>query len=214
MAPEVVLQLGLLILTLAMFFAIHKISRKALTKLRTNNRANLQATRHFVQGSHLLTRARSNPHKAQSQAHAKNALTEAEKALALSPRDPGPHILKALALDLLGHKTSALKSFDVALSPPCLKSLSERERGEALVKRAELKIGLNRRRRVDSAVEDLVQAVRLSRGEGDDVTSFCLLGQCYEWKGMKEEAREAFERALRAEPGSILARQGLDRLGS
>lgn len=81
------------------------------------------------------------------------------------------------------------------------------------MKRAELKIGLNRRRRVDSAVEDLVQAVRLSRGEGDDVTSFCLLGQCYEWKGMKEEAREAFERALRAEPGSVLARQGLDRLG-
>ncbi|XP_009364809.1 uncharacterized protein LOC103954711 [Pyrus x bretschneideri] len=213
MTPEVVLQVGLLILTLAMFFAIHNLSRNVLTKLRTNNRANLQSTRHFVHGSHLLTRARSTPHKAQSQAHAKNALTEAEKALSLSPRDPGPHILKALSLDLLGHKTSALKSLDVALSPPCVKSLSEKERGDALVKRAELKLGLNRRRRVDSAVEDLVDAVKLGRAEGD-ATAFCLLGQCYEWKGMRDEAIDAFERALTVDSGSDLARQGLDRLGS
>ncbi|KAB2597536.1 hypothetical protein D8674_000456 [Pyrus ussuriensis x Pyrus communis] len=137
---------------------------------------------------------------------------EAEKALFLSPKDPGPHILKALSLDLLGHKTSALKSLDAALSPPCVKTLSEKERGDALVKRAELKLGLNRRRRVDSAVEDLVDAVGLGRAEGD-ATAFCLLGQCYEWKRTREEAREEFEWALRVDPGSDLARQGLDRLG-
>ncbi|KAL6220179.1 hypothetical protein ACLB2K_007936 [Fragaria x ananassa] len=56
-----------------------------------------------------------------------------------------------------------------------------------------------------------VEAVGLSEGEGD-TTAFCLLGQCYEWKGMKEEAGEAFERALRMDSGSVLARQGLDRL--
>lgn len=211
MSPEVVLQVSLLILTLAMFFAVHKLSKQALTKLRTNNRATLQATRHFVLGSQLLTRARSTAHKTQSQSHAKNALNEAEKALSLSPRDPGPHILKALALDLLGHRTSALRSLDAALSPPCVKSLAERERGEALVKRAELKLALNRRRRVDSALEDLDEAVRLSRGEAD-TTAFCLLGQCYEWKGMRDEARESFERALTMDSGSLLAHQGLDRL--
>ncbi|XP_068314958.1 uncharacterized protein [Pyrus communis] len=212
MTPEVVLRVCLLILTLAVFFAIHKLSRNALTKLRTNNRANLQSTRHFIHGSQLLYRARSTPHKAQSQAHAKNALMEAQKALSLSPRDPGPHILKALSLDLLGHKTSAPKSLDAALSTPCVKTLSEKERGDALVKRAELKLGLNRRRRVDSAVEDLVHAVRLGRAEGD-ATAFCLLGQCYEWKRMRKETREEFERALRVNPGSDLACQGLDRLG-
>ena len=30
---------------------------------------------------------------------------------------------------------------------------------------------------------------------------------------MREEAREEFERALRVDPGSDLAREGLDRLG-
>ncbi|KAL6222822.1 hypothetical protein ACLB2K_006212 [Fragaria x ananassa] len=211
MAAEVVLQVALLILTLAIFYTIHKLSKKALTKLRTNNRVTLQATRHFVLGSQLLTRARSAPHKTQSHSHAKSALTEAEIALSLSPRDPGPHILKALALDLLGHRTAALRSLDAALSPPCVKLLAERERGEALVKRAELKLAVNRRRRVDSAVEDLVEAVGLSEGEGD-TTAFSLLGQCYEWKGMREEARKAFERALGMDSGSVLARQGLDRL--
>lgn len=79
------------------------------------------------------------------------------------------------------------------------------------MKRAELKLALNRRRRVDSALEDLDEAVRLSRGEAD-TTAFCLLGQCYEWKGMRDEARESFERALTMDSGSLLARQGLDRL--
>lgn len=66
---------------------------------------------------------------------------------------------------------------------------------------------------MDSAVEDLVDAVKLGRAEGD-ATAFCLLGQCYEWKGMRDEAIDAFERALTVDSGSDLARQGLDRLGS
>jgi tetratricopeptide (TPR) repeat protein len=111
----------------------------------------------------------------------------------------------------MGHKSSALRSLDLALSSPRVRSLAERERGDALVKRAELKLSTNRRRRVDSAVEDLVEAVRL--GGSTKATAFCLLGECYEWKGIREEAKNAFEEALRVEPGSVAARQGLDRLG-
>lgn len=96
-----------------------------------------------------------------------------------------------------------------------MKSLSERERRDALVKRAELKMAVNRKRRIDSAMEDLVEAVKLSEGgSGAESRGLCLLGQCYEWKGMREMAREAFEKALRLEPQSLAAREGLDRLGS
>ncbi|KAF3439195.1 hypothetical protein FNV43_RR17470 [Rhamnella rubrinervis] len=211
MAPEVFVQLAFLILTLGLFFAVLKLSKQALNKVRTKNRGTLQSNRHFVHGSHLLARARSTAHRDQSLVHAKNALAEAEKAISLSPRDSASHFLKALALDLMDRKTSALRSLDVALSIPCVKSLSERERGDALVKRAELKVAVNRRRRIDSAVEDLVEAV--SRTESNS-KALCLLGQCYEWKGLREEAREAFEKALTVEPGSLVAREGLDRLGS
>ncbi|PON84729.1 N-terminal acetyltransferase A, auxiliary subunit [Trema orientale] len=213
MAPELAVQLALLILTLAMFFAVLKLPKQALTtKLRSRNRSTVQSTRHLAQASSLLDRARTSPHRAQSQAQAKNALAEAEKALSLSPRDPAAHILKALALDLMDRRSSALRSLDLALSPPCVKSLSGRERGDALLKRAELKLAVNRRRRIDSAVQDLVESVRLSDGDGES-KALCLLGQCYELKGMKEPAREAYEKALRVEPGSVVARQGLDRLG-
>ncbi|KAJ7953513.1 Tetratricopeptide repeat-containing domain [Quillaja saponaria] len=212
MAPEIVLQLAALVLTLAMFFTIHRLIKQgSQTKLRSKNRATHQFNRHLVQGSHVLARARSNPHRARSLAYAKNALIEADEALSLSPKDPAAHILKASALELMGHQTAALKSLDSALLSPMVKSLSERQREEALVKRAQLKLAVNRRRRVDSAIEDLVQATSLS--DGTNSKAMCLLGQCFEWKGMTEKAKEAFERALGLEPESVEAREGLGRLG-
>ncbi|EEF28865.1 uncharacterized protein LOC8273705 [Ricinus communis] len=211
-ATEVALQVAILLLTLAMFIAIQYFPKQALTKLRAKNRTSLQANRHLIQATHFLSKAKSIPHnnKSQSQTLARNALLEAESAISLSPRDPAPLILKALVLDLLGHKGSALKSLDLALSSPRVKSLEGRERGDALVKRAELKTSVNRRRRVDSAIEDLREAVKLS-GESERV--YCLLGQCYEWKGKKDEARWAYGQVLKAHPGSVLALEGLDRLG-
>lgn len=64
---------------------------------------------------------------------------------------------------------------------------------------------------MESAVVDLVESVRLV---GDNGKAFCLLGECYEMKGEKEEARKAFEEALKVEPGLVSARDGLTRLGS
>ncbi|KAK9284732.1 hypothetical protein L1049_023909 [Liquidambar formosana] len=211
MAPDALLQAAILLLTLAMFIAMHNLPRQALTKLRSRNRASVQVNRHFAQGAQLLARARSTRARSTSLTLAKNAAAEADKALSLNPKDAAAHILKALALDLIGHKSSALKSLDLALSPPAVKSLSDRERGDALFKRAELQMSVNRRRRVDSAVADLVEAVKLS---SDNDKAFCLLGECYEMKGMKEEARKAFEEARRVEPGSVAAREGLERMGS
>lgn len=208
---DVAVQVLILIFAVAMFVAIQYFPKQALSKLRTKNRASLQSNRHFLQGTQFLARAKSTSQKSQSQTLAKNALLEAETAISLSPRDPAPLLLKALALDLMGHKASALKTIESALSSPRVKSLEGRERGDALVKMAELKMAVNRRRRVDSAIEDLKEAVNLS---GQEERAHCLLGQCYEWKGMREDAKWAFEEALRVQPGSVEARKGLDRLGS
>lgn len=212
MSPDLTVHVALLILTLSIFFLLLKlVPKRALNNIHSKtNRATLQSGRHLAQASHHLAQARSTPHRAQSQAHAKTALSEAEKALSLAPRDPSAHVLRAMALDLVDRKAAALRSLHVALSPPCVKSLAARERADALIKRAELKIEVNRRRRVDSAVQDLVEAVRIGGGEP---RALGLLGQCYEWKGMRDEAREGYEKSLRVEPGSIVARQGLDRLG-
>lgn len=212
MAKEVMLQVAILILTLAIVYVVHNLRKQAgQPRVRKRNRDTHQLNRHLIQGSHLLARARSNSQRPQSITHARSALIEADEALSLSPKDPAAHILKALALDLMGHHTAALKSMDSALSSPQVKSLSEAEREDALVKRAQLKLAVNRRRRVDSAVEDLVEAVRLSGGSNSE--ALCLLGECYEWKGMKEKAKESFERAFQLEPDSVEALNGLERLG-
>ncbi|KAL6194555.1 hypothetical protein ACLB2K_035637 [Fragaria x ananassa] len=73
----------------------------------------------------------------------------ADKAIALDSKDAAAHILIALALDTQGFKTSALDAIDVALSPLCKKSLFDAERGDALYKRAEIKISMNWRAWVD-----------------------------------------------------------------
>ncbi|KAJ4825333.1 hypothetical protein Tsubulata_002670 [Turnera subulata] len=222
---DVALQLAILLFTLGIFLAIHCISKHPRTQHhRPKNRTTLQANRHILQATHLLSRAKSLPRGGGSQSQAslaKTALAEAETAISLSPKDPAPLLLRALALDLLGHTASALKSIDSALSFPRGKLLSQKDRADALVKRAELKLAVNRRRRVDSAIQDLKQAVELlakcssATADGGDTTRpLCLLGQCYESKGMTDEAKWAFGEALRLRPGSVMARRGLDRLGS
>lgn len=137
---DIVLQLAIILFTLALFFAINKFPKQALAKLRSKGRSTAQSHRHFVQGAHLLARARSTRNQATAHGLAKDAVGEADKALAIEPRDAASHILKALSLDLMGHKSSALKSLDVALSPAAARMLSERERGDALFRRAELQV--------------------------------------------------------------------------
>jgi len=211
MVADLVLQASLILVTVFMFLLMHNIPQKLYSKFRYRNRTAFQAKRHFVLGAKLFAQARSAKDPSAAASLAKSAAEEADRSIALDPKDAAAHILKALALDLQGFKTSALDSLDVALSPLAAKSLSDHEKGDALFKRAELKVLMSRDGRVDSAVVDLVESVRL---KDDNVMSFCLLGECYEKKEMKEEARKAYENAIRVEPKSKKAQEALDRLGS
>jgi len=209
---DLLLQAGLILLGVFMFLAMHNIPQKFLSKLRYRNRTDLQAKRHFVLGAQLIAQARS-PSNSRSTATslAKQAEDEANKAISLDPKDAASHILKALSLDLQGFRTSALESINVALSPLAVNSLSASEKGDALFKRAELAMGMNRRGRVEPAIQDLTEAVKLNK---DNAKAFCLLGECYEANKMIEEAKEAYEEALRLQPELASAKEKLDLLRS
>ncbi|PON49767.1 N-terminal acetyltransferase A, auxiliary subunit [Parasponia andersonii] len=211
MVTDILLQAVLILVSLVMFLALHNIPQKLYAKFRYRNRAQVQSKRHFVLGAQLLARARSANSRSAATPLAKEALAEAERSIELDPKDAAAHILKALVLDFQGFKSSAIDSIDAALSPLAVKSLTEKERGDALFKRAELKIAMPRRGKVDSALADLGEAVALSP---DNARAFCLLGECYEVKKMEAEARKAYEDALRIEPELGVAQQGLDRLSS
>jgi tetratricopeptide (TPR) repeat protein len=213
-STETIIQLGILILTLSIFFLMHYLRNQTTqSKTRTRNKNHkTEPNRHMNQASRHLNRARSTTKKAE---HAKNALIEADQALSLTPRDPSVHILRARALHIMNHRTAAIRSLNIALSLPAAKLLSPEERADALVFRAEMKLEVNRRRRVESAMEDVVEAINVSGEECENLDSMmCLLGKCYEWKGMKEEAKNLFQKVLDdVEPDSVEARKGLKRLG-
>lgn len=211
MVADLVLQASIILVTIFMFLFMHNIPQKLYSKFRYRNRTSFQAKRHFVRGAQLLAQARSTKDPSAAYSLAKSAADEADLSISLDPKDAAFHILKALALDLQGFKTSALDSLDAALSPLAAKSLSDHEKGDALSKRAELKVLVSRGGRVDSALADLVESVRL---KDDNAMSFCLLGECYEKKEMKEEARKAYENAIRVEPKFKEAQLALDRLDS
>ncbi|XP_024017117.1 uncharacterized protein LOC21384932 [Morus notabilis] len=213
MVTDILLQVGLILLSIFMFLALHDIPKKLYAKFRLRNRSQAQAKRHFVVGAQLLARARSRSDSSRSAVAplAEQALAEADKAVALDPTDAAAHILRSLVLDLQGFKSSALDAIDAALSPLAAKSLSERELGDAFFKRAELKMAMGRRGKVESAIGDLDRAVELSP---ENARAFCLLGECYEAKKMEAEARKAYEDAVRIEPELALAREALDRLVS
>ncbi|CAL8997553.1 unnamed protein product [Prunus brigantina] len=213
MVKDLFLQAGLILVVVVAFLAIHNIPQKLLANLRFRfrNKPKAQAKRHFVIGAQLLAQARSAASPSSASSLFQQALDEAEKAISLDPKDAAAHILKALALDSQGYKTSALDAIDVALSPLAAKSLTEEERGDALVKRAEIRLSMNQRGQVDSVIADLTLAVELSP---ENVKAFCTLGECYEGKKMTEEARKAYEAALKVQPRLKVARDALDRLGS
>ncbi|KAL3634042.1 hypothetical protein CASFOL_021096 [Castilleja foliolosa] len=205
---DLLLQASIILIFLSMFLFIHNIPQTLLSKLRLlvmSRRSDVRAKRHFVLGAQLLSQSRSTP---DNRTFAARAVAEAELAISLDPNDAASHILKALALELQGFRTSALDSLDAALSPMAVKSLSSAERGEALYKRAELRVAVGGG---GGAVEDLVESVRLG---GDNAKAYGLLGECYEKNGLRLEAQKAYEDALRVQPNYKLAQDALARLES
>ena len=112
-----------------------------------------------------------------------------------------------MALDLQGFRSNVL---DAALSPLAVGSLAEEERGNVLLKRAELKIAMSERC-VDSMLADLTESVKLSPR---NAKAWCMLGETYEGNKMGEEAKKAYKEALELEPQLNVAQEALSRLGS
>uniref|UniRef100_A0A7N1A2C4 Uncharacterized protein n=1 Tax=Kalanchoe fedtschenkoi TaxID=63787 RepID=A0A7N1A2C4_KALFE len=212
MVADLALQALMILVTVGFFLAMHNIPQTLLAKFRYRNRPAFQSRRHFVLGAQLLARARSAPSRSSRVSLAAQAASEADAAIALDPADAAAHILKSLALDLQGFKPAALESIEAALSPLTKKSLSDFERGDALFKRAELKIAVGKRARVDSAIDDLTESIKLCE-DGSKGKAFRLLGECYEMKEMTAEAKAAYENALAASPEMAAAREALERLG-
>lgn len=200
---DFVLQAAIILSMLSMFLFAHSIPQNLFAKLRLfRRRSEIEAKRHFVAGAQLLSTAASA-------ADARRVEGEADRAIALDPADAASHILKALALELQGFRTSALASMDVALSPLAAKTLTAAERADALLKRAELRSQTGGGDGDGGAVEDLLESVRL---KGDNAKAYDLLGRCYEKKGSVAAARNAFRDAIRVRPDYVPALDALTRL--
>ncbi|XP_027093485.1 uncharacterized protein [Coffea arabica] len=209
MWSDLLVQAGMILFTIFMFLYMQNIPQKFFSKLRLRGQANVQAKRHFIKGAQLYSQAKLAKDRSSTSSLAKSAEEEADVAIALDSKDAAAHILKALVLELRGLKAAAIDTLDTALSPGLARSLSGEERGDALFKRAELRLALSRRGQVDSAVEDLVESVKL---KGDNARAYCLLGDSYKKKGMVEEAKKAYEDALKVQPTNSEAREELERL--
>lgn len=190
----------LIILSLGLMWATQGLRTAHLRSVKSKERVRVQARRHLEQGTQLLGRSK-----------ARKAAVEADKAISLDPKDAASHILKAFALERQGHMGSARRSLNTALSPPVVKSLSLSEKAEALVKRADLVLAGSPggKRRLEVALGDLHASLAI---KPDNAKAYCLLGTCYERKGLKAEALQAFQAALRIDPSSRDANHAFSRL--
>lgn len=207
---ETLVQVGTLLLGLCLVWVAQTLAKMLLRPSRARGRAKAQARHHFVSGAQLLARSRSAGKPSLGRSLARQANSEADKAIAIDPLDAACYVLKCLALEQQGLLPAALESMNTALSPNVVKSLSDSEKADALMKRGGLLIATSKgKRNLDAAIDDLQRSLELSPNNSKVL---CMLAACYEKKGLYPEADKSYERAFALDPDSDDAKAGLMRL--
>ncbi|CAM6102033.1 unnamed protein product [Calypogeia fissa] len=164
-----------------------------------------KARRHFVKGASFLAEAqRKGMSPTQAKVLAEQAIVEADLAIGIDPNDAAHHIVKSLALEVVGKSGAAIKELATALSRP--KSLSIPERSSTLVKKAALE---SESGMIQEALQDLEESVSLTP---KNPRLQILLGEAYEKDGNVDKAIQAFNQAVLLDPKSPDAKQALQRL--
>ncbi|KAL2652270.1 hypothetical protein R1flu_020398 [Riccia fluitans] len=168
-----------------------------------------QSRQHFVKAATLFNDAQKVKVQSEAQSLAEQAIVEVDAAIRLDKHDPSFHILKSLALEIVGNSKGAVKELDRALAEP--KDLTIRERSGTMVKKAELLLSHpeDGENQLHEAVEDLQRCVKLTP---KNARAQFLLGQAYEKEGDIFKAIGAFNEAATLDPKSPDAKVALERL--
>ncbi|KAL9229217.1 hypothetical protein vseg_004705 [Gypsophila vaccaria] len=204
------LQALMLLVGIGMYLWLNDdVPRKLINRYYTyRDRHTHEARRHFVKAAQLLSKARASPPSSpQRLSLAAASAAEADAAVGLNPTDAANHIVRALALDLQGYKTSALESLDCALSPLAAASLTPLEKADALLKRAHLRMDMSTATDdspLKVAEADLKEALQLN---ADCSKAWSLLGECYQRLGLgdSQQAAHAFQQSLRLDAAAAAA---------
>lgn len=176
-----------------------------LLYLRSRRITQAKARRSFVKAaSHLAAAQRKVQSPTEAKVLAEQAIAEADLAIGYDPNDAAYHIVKSLALEVVGKSGAAIKELAQALSRP--KSLTVPERSSTLVKKAALE---SERGLIQDALLDLNESVSLTP---KNPRLQVLLGEAYEKDGNFDKAIEAFNKAVLLDPKSPDAKVALERL--
>ncbi|KAL3699569.1 hypothetical protein R1sor_017591 [Riccia sorocarpa] len=168
-----------------------------------------QSRQHFVKAATLFNEAQKTKDQNEAESLAEQAIVEVDDAIRLDKDDPSFHILKSLALEIVGNSKGAVKELDRALKSP--RTLTVPERSVTMVKKAELLLSQpeDGENQIQEAVADLRRSVELTPR---NVRAKLLLGKAYEKDGNIPKAIETFNAAATLDPNSPDAKEALERL--
>jgi tetratricopeptide (TPR) repeat protein len=136
------------------------------------------------------------------------ALADFNEAVRLKPEAFSLRVLRGRANNLVKKYDAAVTDLTQALANPKSSSLLPKERAAVLTQRA---FAYAKSDRANDARSDIDEALRLAPKAAFTVA---VAGLVDEKQGRLTEARDAYRRALDIEPNQVLAKSGLDRIGS
>lgn len=205
------LQLLASVAGLCVVWIAQSMSKKFLGPPRDPKRRKALARRHFDKAAQLLEKSYSSGgNLPEALSLAKEANTEADKAILLDPDNVSFHVLKSYALEQQGLLPAAVESLNTALTDDMAQGMTPSELSDALTRRGSLLLSSSKgRRNVDAAISDLQKALQLTP---NNTKILCKLGLCYEKTKLYGDAERTYERALVLDFKSKDARAGLKRL--